>query len=80
MVPPDRWIGHMNQDRKLYTIKRVEEDFGICRSTLYRLLSDRKVDAVKIGRRTMIKGDSLRAYVDALPSATFRPGASDARG
>ena len=38
---------------------------GVCRSTIYNLINDGKLDTVKVGRRTLIKAESLRKLVDA---------------
>jgi len=38
---------------------------GIGKTTLYRLIGEGKVDTVTIGRRRLVKVDSLRALVAA---------------
>jgi excisionase family DNA binding protein len=38
---------------------------GVGRTKVYQLLAEKKLEAVKIGRRTLIKADSIRALVDA---------------
>lgn len=45
---------------------------GISRTELYRALGRGDIKAVKMGRRTLILMDSLRAYLASLPPATFR--------
>jgi excisionase family DNA binding protein len=45
---------------------------GSSRSTVNRLLANGSLSAVKHGRRTLIPMAALRAYLDALPAATFR--------
>jgi hypothetical protein len=44
---------------------------GLSRSELYRRLTDGSIHAVKNGGRTLVMVASLRAYLDALPAATF---------
>jgi hypothetical protein len=57
----------------LYTIPAAGKASGFCRSRLYALMGDGAIEAVKIGRRTLVKADSLKAYIDGLPAATIRP-------
>lgn len=38
---------------------------GIKRTKFYELVAQRKVDTFKIGRRTLVKVESLRRLVDA---------------
>ncbi len=37
---------------------------GIGRTKLYELINDGKLKTVKIGRRTLVKADSMRMLVD----------------
>ncbi len=39
---------------------------GVGRSTLYKLIGDGKIKAVKVGDRTLIPQDELNAYVDSV--------------
>jgi excisionase family DNA binding protein len=45
-----------------------------CRSIIYRELAAGRIRAVKIGRRTFIRADSLEAWMQALPA--FEPRAA----
>jgi excisionase family DNA binding protein len=45
---------------------------GLSRSTLYRLLATGEVKAIKVGRRTLIVAETLRAYLAAAPVAVIR--------
>ena len=47
-------------------------DFG--RTTAYELIAQGKLDARKIGGRTVILAKSLRAYIASLPPADIRTG------
>jgi hypothetical protein len=47
---------------------------GLPRSTIYLLLGRGVLTAKKCGRRTLIAGNSLRAYLDSLPAADIRTG------
>lgn len=51
------------------TIPDAVRATGIARSKLYDLLGTGEIEAVKLGRRTLIRTESLRRYVSALPAA-----------
>ena len=57
----------------LYTIPNATKASGFCRSRLYTMMGAGTIEAVKIGRRTLIKSDSLRAFIATLPAANIRP-------
>lgn len=38
---------------------------GVGRSTVYKLIAEKKLDAIKIGRRTLVKVESIDALVAA---------------
>jgi excisionase family DNA binding protein len=46
------------------TVKGAADMIGIGRTTVYSLISENKLQTIKIGRRTLIKIDSIRALVD----------------
>ncbi len=52
-----------------YTIEGARETSGLARSRLFLLIASGDLEARKAGRRTLIVGDSLRAYVAKLPLA-----------
>ena len=41
--------------------------FGIGRTKLYELIQRGDIEAVKLGRRTLIRAASARAFIDGLP-------------
>ena len=41
--------------------------FGIGRTKLYELIQRGDIEAVKLGRRTLIRAASARAFIDNLP-------------
>jgi excisionase family DNA binding protein len=52
-------------DRIGYSIKDLKEQ-GICSTTkAYALIAEGKLKAVKVGRKTVITGDSVRALLEA---------------
>jgi excisionase family DNA binding protein len=46
---------------------------GCGRSLLYELIGNKRINAVKLGRRTLVPVASLHAYVASLPSAQITP-------
>lgn len=51
----------------LVSAREARASIGVGVTKFYELLSDQKLDARKIGRRTFITSESLRAFVDGLP-------------
>ena len=45
---------------------------GVGRSSLYLLMAAGKLDARKLGGRTIVTATSLRAYVEGLPRASLK--------
>ena len=41
--------------------------FGIGRTKLYELINSGDIQAVKLGRRTLIRAQSARSFINALP-------------
>lgn len=41
--------------------------FGIGRTKLYELIQRGDIEAIKLGRRTLIRTESARAFFDGLP-------------
>jgi excisionase family DNA binding protein len=50
---------------KLHSIKETCDYLGIGRTSLYALIAAGDVIAIKIGRRTLISGQSLESFVKA---------------
>jgi hypothetical protein len=50
-------------------IAAAKKAIGCATTKAYQLISDGKLDARKLGTRTMITGESLRAFVESLPPA-----------
>ncbi len=58
--------------RALYSIKETEIILSISHATVYRLIKAGKLDARKIGGKTVITAHSIHELLGALPKA---PGA-----
>jgi hypothetical protein len=52
----------------LHSIKSTGEILGIGRTSIYGLLAEKKIDQIKIGRRTLITNQSILRFVDELKS------------
>jgi predicted DNA-binding transcriptional regulator AlpA len=46
---------------------------GMSRSSLYRRLGEGQLEGRKLGSRTMLVADSLRAFIDSAPVVTIKP-------
>lgn len=51
------------------TIAQACELWGIGRTKLFELISRGDIEALKLGRRTLVKVESARAFMEALPRA-----------
>lgn len=47
------------------TINGAAETLSMSRSTIYNLIRDQKLETVKIGRRTFVRTESIRALAQA---------------
>ncbi len=46
------------------SINDAAKALGIGRTSIYQLIRDRRLEEVKLGRRTLIKTESIRRLVD----------------
>jgi excisionase family DNA binding protein len=51
-----------------YTVPDACKAAGLGRTTLYELIAAGRVRAMKAGTRTLIEAESLRSYLDSLPT------------
>ena len=56
-------------ERIAYPIADACRVVGIGRTNLYRLINEGKLEARKVGGRTLIPAESLRRLIDDAPSA-----------
>lgn len=55
-------------ERKLsYTAKQVAQMTGLSRSTIYELIASGDLQAVQVGRRVLVRAESLEAWFSRLP-------------
>jgi excisionase family DNA binding protein len=48
---------------------------GLGRDAIYSAVREGKLEAKKMGRRTLVTADALRRYLDSLPSLQLPPAA-----
>ena len=49
------------------SIKDAAQVSGISRARIYTLIGDGKIDARKVGRKTLVLAGSLQRFIDSLP-------------
>jgi hypothetical protein len=79
MQAPDNGKGGTGMQPLAVTIPEAVRLSGLSRSELYRQLAAGRIGARKSGTRTLIIWASLRAHIDALPVASFRPPSASSR-
>lgn len=45
-------------------INEAARSIGVSRSTIYNLIAKGQLETIKIGRRRLVKTDSIRTFVD----------------
>ncbi len=51
------------------TIAETIQHFRIGRTTLFGLIANGEIEAVKLGSRTLVRANSVREFIAALPRA-----------
>ncbi len=49
-----------------YSINETAKALSLGRTSVYALIGDGRLDAFKLGRRTLVKADSIRRLIDGL--------------
>jgi excisionase family DNA binding protein len=57
----------MHTPQENISVGEAVHRFGIGRTKLYELIRSGQIEAVKLGRRTLIRADSARNFIDSLP-------------
>lgn len=63
---------------RLYPVPAACGELGVKPTTLYGLLGTGKLQAVKLGRRTLVTEASINAFKASLPRATITTGRTKA--
>jgi excisionase family DNA binding protein len=64
----------VNHEPLTYRIDDARRVLGLGTTKIYELIGQKVLDARKVGTRTLITGESLRAYVASLPKANITTG------
>ena len=51
-------------DRHAYSISDTARTLSLGRTSIYALIADGRLETFKLGRRTLIKDDSIRRLID----------------
>lgn len=62
-------LGREAAQPALRSPRETEAILGISHATLYRLIAGGKIDARKIGNKTVITDESIRQFITGLPKA-----------
>ncbi|HUN01158.1 MAG TPA: helix-turn-helix domain-containing protein [Halothiobacillus sp.] len=54
--------------KPLYRPKEAQEALGIGNTKFYQLIQQGALDVRRIGRATVVTGESLRAFIENLPA------------
>jgi excisionase family DNA binding protein len=63
LVPTSR-TGEGNMERLAYSINDTAKALSLGRTSIYAMIADGRLEALKLGRRTLIKADSIRRVVE----------------
>lgn len=73
LKPAKKWVRApraITAENLSFTIDGAMSVTGLGKTRLFELIAEGKLEARKEGRRTLIMGDSLRAYLASLPKWT----------
>jgi len=77
MHDDDREIAQVFAISALNSIERTEGITHVGRTILYELLAAGELQAVKVGRRTLVTGESILRFIKTRPRANFSTGLKD---
>ena len=52
-------------NRLAYSINETASTLSLGRTSVYSLIKEKKLDAFKLGRRTLVKAESIRRLIEA---------------
>jgi excisionase family DNA binding protein len=67
LAPPPPPPIQLTQEKLTYTTKEAAAALGVSRTTLWRAIADNRLTAIKLGNRTLIPADTLRAWLASMP-------------
>ena len=54
---------HLTMEKLAYSINETARALSLGRTSIYAMIADKRLDAFKLGRRTLIRADSVRRLV-----------------
>lgn len=64
-------INKGNSDRnaapELLSVREACATLGICKTTFFKLVNERRLQTVKLGRRTLVRAGEIERFVQSLP-------------
>lgn len=66
-VPPPPERVALPVEKLTYNLKEAATALGIGKTTLYKAIAERRLRAIKLGSRTLIPSEDLRAWIAAHP-------------
>ncbi|MGD9816385.1 MAG: helix-turn-helix domain-containing protein [Hyphomonadaceae bacterium] len=60
-------------EKLAFTLKEAATALGVSKSTLYKALADGKLSAIKLGNRTLIPAEALKAWIASMPTRRGQP-------
>lgn len=62
-------------EKMAFTVNEAAMRVNLGRDSIYNAIRERKLAAVKAGRRTLITAEALKIYLDSLPPLQLPPAA-----
>lgn len=67
VTPPPAPPPEVPPEKLAFTLKEAATALGVSKSTLYKALADGKLTAIKLGNRTLIPAEALKAWIASMP-------------
>lgn len=55
-----------NEEMKFYRVEEIAEMLFVTKQTVYKYITDGKLEAVKVGNKLLISEESLRKFLDSV--------------
>ena len=55
------------ESKQAYTVAQFCRQFGVSRSTFYRMIRDGEIRTKKLGARTLVRAEDAKEWLDSLP-------------
>lgn len=66
--PPPAPPPQLPAEKLMYTVKQVSEALGVGRTTVWKVVAEGKLRAIKLGNRTLLPAEHLRAWIASMPA------------